>query len=273
MQKVVILTGREIRHSYMRIRIALEKDLNVLRSYCCGTDYGVLHSQIRSNSKKQDIKLQHLECRRQIETDMFNDFISYVTDFSNPVYADYNAPNNQNVIDEIVALKPDLLLVFGACILKESIISKFPKRILNAHLGLSPYYRGAGTNFWPLVNNAPEYVGCTFMYLDSGIDTGTIIHQIRPDINIFDGPHQIGNRLIKKMCSTYAIIALNNEKILEFEELACEKEKYYRNQDYSSESVMKLIDNFHNGMIKEYLDNRNERDCHVPLIQQPWIDQ
>ena len=41
-------------------------------------------------------------------------------------------------------------------------------------------------------------VGATFMYIDAGIDTGEIIHQIRADIVIGDSPHSIGNRLIKK---------------------------------------------------------------------------
>jgi len=273
MVKVVILTGREIRHSFMRMRIAIEPDLNVLRTYCCGDDFGMLHANIRLTSTNQDIKLQHLDYRRQVEIDMFGDFIKHVNDYSNPVYAQYKAPNSQEVIDDIIALKPDLILVFGACILKEPIIKSFSGRILNAHLGLSPYYRGSGTNFWPLVNKEPEYVGCTFMYLDNGIDTGKIIHQIRPEMNIFDGPHQIGNRLIKKMSSIYADIALNFDRIVDTENLKCENERYYQNQDFTSRSVRTLIENFKQGMIKEYIENRNEIDAKIPTIKQKWLNQ
>ena len=39
-------------------------------------------------------------------------------------------------------------------------------KILNLHLGISPYYKGSGTNYFPLVNNEPQYVGATFMFLD-----------------------------------------------------------------------------------------------------------
>ena len=49
------------------------------------------------------------------------------------------------------------------------------------------------------MNNEFEFFGYTFMYLDEGIDTGEIIHQGRPKIFPYDNPHQIGNRLIKKM--------------------------------------------------------------------------
>ena len=83
-------------------------------------------------------------------------------------------------------------------------------KILNLHLGLSPYYRGAGTNYFPFVNNEPEYVGSTFMYLDEGIDTGEIIHQIRPLINITDSFHQLSNRFLIHSFKTYSKIAERN---------------------------------------------------------------
>ena len=67
---------------------------------------------------------------------------------------------------------------------------------MNIHLGLSPYYRGAGTNFWPLVNGEPEYCGATIHILDGGVDTGPVIAHVRPEIAAGDGPHDIGNKTI-----------------------------------------------------------------------------
>ena len=80
----------------------------------------------------------------------------------------------------MTAARPDVVLVFGTGILREPLLSAFDGRIVNIHLGLSPYYRGAGTNFWPLVNREPEYVGATIHYLDAGIDTGPILAHARP---------------------------------------------------------------------------------------------
>ena len=51
---------------------------------------------------------------------------------------------------------PDVVLVFGTGLLKAPLIGAFPGRIINIHLGLSPYYRGAGTNFWPLESTLKE---------------------------------------------------------------------------------------------------------------------
>src|SRR5688500_15124859 len=108
-------------------------------------------------------------------------------------------PGGCNHPDEIEAMRdvrPDVVLVFGTGLLKQPLIDAFAGRIINIHLGLSPYYRGAGTNFWPLVNGEPEYCGATIHLLDIGVDSGPILAHVRPDIRRGDGPHDIGNRTI-----------------------------------------------------------------------------
>ena len=102
-------------------------------------------------------------------------------------------------LNQIIKLKPDLILVYGTSIIKGNFIKIFDKKIINIHLGLSPYYRGSGTNFFPFVNNEPEFCGVTFMFLDAGVDTGNIIHQIRPNIKAFDNFHEICNKLLSEM--------------------------------------------------------------------------
>jgi len=272
--KVIILTGRELRHIYVRMRIANEPKLKVIRTYCCGDNNNdILDSKVQLFAQSDNIKIKHLNSRKQIEFDMFGDFINFVNDNSNPVKAGFYAPNEHSVVNEITKLNPDLILVYGSCIIREPLIKKFSGRIINVHLGLSPYYRGAASNYWPLVNNEPEYVGCTFMYLDEGIDTGKIIHQIRPYMDTFDGPHQIGNRLIKEMSAIYAKLVLNFDRINDLGELTCKKERFYQIKDYTSESVKKLYRNFNNGMIQDYIENQYERNNNVPISQQKWLCQ
>ena len=66
------------------------------------------------------------------------------------------------------------------------------------HLGLSPYYKGSATNFWPIVNSEFHFLGASFMFIDNGIDTGPLIHQFRPKLFKKDNIHTIGCRIIKK---------------------------------------------------------------------------
>jgi methionyl-tRNA formyltransferase len=163
-------------------------------------------------------------------------------------------------------LEPQAVLVFGTGLLKQPLIDSFPGRILNIHLGLSPYYRGAGTNFWPLVNGEPEYCGATIHFLDIGVDTGPIIAHVRPDIARGDGPHDIGNRTIIAAARGLAdaALALGAGGVNGIEQHG--GGRLYRRVDFSADAVRRLYANFEAGMIDTYLRNKEERDTAVVLV-------
>ena len=60
-------------------------------------------------------------------------------------------------------------------IIKPSIINYLPDRIINLHISLLPWNRGADPNLWSFLEDTPK--GVTIHYLDYGIDTGDIIAQ------------------------------------------------------------------------------------------------
>ena len=66
-----------------------------------------------------------------------------------------------------------------APIIKEPIISKYPRRILNLHPAYLPFGRGIYPNFWALLEGSPT--GVSIHFIDSGIDTGDIICRRRVD--------------------------------------------------------------------------------------------
>ena len=93
--------------------------------------------------------------------------------------ASINAPE---VLERLTARSVDTLGVFGTSLLKEPLLSAFCGRIVNIHLGLSPYYRGAGTNFWALYNEDLHLAGATIHYIDAGVDTGEIICHVHDSL-------------------------------------------------------------------------------------------
>ena len=178
-------------------------------------------------------------------------------------------PGGCNDAGEIALMRdltPDVVLVFGTGLLKTPLIDTFPGRILNIHLGVSPYYRGAGTNFWPLVNGEPEYCGATIHFLDAGVDTGPIIAHARPDIRLGDGPHDIGNKTIIAAADTLADAAL----ALDAGPLTGVAQqgggRLYKRADFSAGAVRRLYANFEAGMIDDYLRDQAERDARVTLV-------
>jgi methionyl-tRNA formyltransferase len=159
-----------------------------------------------------------------------------------------------------------VVLVFGTGLLKRPLLSRFPDRVLNIHLGLSPYYRGAGTNFWPLVNGEPEFCGATVHFMDEGVDSGPIVGHVRPAIAPGDGPHEIGNKTIVAATDTLrrAALALGRGAVPSTPQGA--NGRVYRRADFSAEAVRRLYQNFERGMIADYLAHRAARDAALSLI-------
>ena len=130
--------------------------------------------------------------------DFFQTFIDHVADCSYPSFLSKGEINSPRYTQAIIDAKLDLLITYGSSLIREPLLSAFEGWFLNVHLGLSPYYRGSGTSYWPLVNREPEYGGTTFMHIDTGVDTGKIIHQIRAKYVRGDTPVQIGTDWLLK---------------------------------------------------------------------------
>lgn len=269
-KRIVILTGSELRHTYFRKFIALSKEIEVINSYCEGVEKS-LRAMVKKE-KANDLRSQHLTAKEQSEADFFGLFIDHTVDHSNPIFLPRGEINSLKYTQKIVKSNPQLVVAYSCSLIREPLLSAFKNCFLNVHLGLSPYYRGGGTNYWPLVNEEPEYVGATFMYIDAGIDTGEIIHQIRPKVSWGDTPVQIGNRLIIEVSRVYRNI-INNfyhlEKMPQLPKPATEK--IYKNKEFSEESVVKLYDNFKAGLIQKYLAEEMAKCKNVPIIQNTAI--
>lgn len=272
-KRIVILTGSELRHEFFRRYIALSKNIKVINSYCEGSEKS-LRAITEKDGVANDVRLKHLSAREQSEKDFFELFLETTVDHSNPIHLPRGEINTPQYTKEIVNSKPDLLIAYGCSIIREPLLSAFEKRFLNVHLGLSPYYRGSGTNYWPLVNGEPEYVGATFMHIDAGIDTGEIIYQIRAKYSWGDTPSQIGNRLIVEMGRVYRNIIINFDMLEKMPQLPKPKnERVYKKKDYTNDSVLTLYNNFNNDLIARYLNEEVDRCAQVPIIQNPALKE
>ena len=271
MKKIIILTGSELRHTFFRKFLGLFGGIKVMASYCEGLERSA-HSITEKDTGNNVLRLQHLAVREQSEKEFFGLFIDNTEDFSNPVFLPKGDINNSEYAQAIIDAKPDLLIAYGCSLIREPLLSAFKGRFLNVHLGLSPYYRGSGTNYWPLVNAEPEYVGATFMYIDAGIDTGEIIHQIRAQYHWGDTPSQIGNRLILRVAEVYSKLIINFDKLQKMQQLPKpEVDKFYKGKDFTESSVVTLYRDFKAGLIDWYLKKESERCEKAPIVSNPAI--
>jgi len=270
-KRIVVLTGAELRHAFFRKYLALQPGVEILRSYCEGVEKS-LQNLLRQEEGDKTWRKRHLQARDCSERDFFQLFVQTVSDQSQPVFirkGDINLPQHVEAIHD---LQPDLIIAYGCSIIRSSLLDEFEGRFVNIHLGLSPWYRGSGTNFWPLVNNEPELVGVTFMHIDAGVDTGRIIHQNRASICWGDTPHTIGNRLIRDMVKTCARLVQRFDDLIDMPPPPRpEAERYYKKKDFTEEAVIRLYENFHNGMIDRYLAEYEARVRKYPIVQNPVL--
>ncbi len=92
--------------------------------------------------------------------------------------------NDERFVDIIKQAKPDVIVVMGTCLIGRKIIDAAP-HVINLHTGLSPYYRGGMSNFWPFLMGDTNAFGITVHRMSLGIDSGEIIHsaRIEPETN------------------------------------------------------------------------------------------
>jgi methionyl-tRNA formyltransferase len=87
-------------------------------------------------------------------------------------YQSINGPDSEQTLR---SLDPDWLLVCGAPILSERILSIPRVCTVNVHFGIAPEYRGQDSLFWTLYRRDYEKIGFTLHEVDAGIDTGPIL--------------------------------------------------------------------------------------------------
>jgi len=204
--RVIILTGDELRHRYVRSVLVSDHRFEVIACICEGLEKS-LTMRTEANPEASRMERMHVIARDQSENDFFGRR-KFDTD-TKVVRIRKGAINNDATVRQILDMNPDLLVCYGSSLIRSKLLEAYSGRFLNVHLGLSPYYRGSGTNVWPMINRELHMVGATFMHMAAGIDTGKIIHQIRASVVLGDGPHAIGNRLITHMANMYADIIAN----------------------------------------------------------------
>ena len=164
---IVIITSNCPRHEYLISSLA-----HTLREH-------KLHVFQEPKNKKRDYRVNYKHSKPMVEwLDEFKSIEKKV--FSLTPLAEARREiitsselRSEEFASKIKSIKPALIIVYGTGLIKQEIIDIAPK-IMNLHLGMSPFYRGTATTLWPYYDKRPEMNGCTIMKLDDGIDSGDI---------------------------------------------------------------------------------------------------
>jgi len=102
---------------------------------------------------------------------------------------------NQTDIDQLAALKPDLLLVAAYGLILPQAVLDIPRMgAVNVHASLLPEYRGAAPIHRAIVDGK-HVTGITIMQMEAGLDTGDILLQRSRAIGIDDTAQSLHDEL------------------------------------------------------------------------------
>ena len=88
-------------------------------------------------------------------------------------YIEVDRFDGSDAMEAIARLRPHYLVMGGAGIVKDPLLSAAAGGMINAHPGLLPEYRGLDPVLWSVWNNCP--VGATLHVISEGIDEGPIL--------------------------------------------------------------------------------------------------
>ncbi len=243
---IAILTSNHYRHKYFVNKISDVFNVAIVLA----EEKSFVPTKYANDDVEEDIIKLHFLQRDQEEERVFDKEFKDGIDVR---YLNKSSINSEASVKILAEYEIDYILVYGCGIISEHIIERYPNRLINMHLGLSPFYRGSGTNFFPIVNGEPEYCGVTIHYIDKGIDTGEILARARAPIAADDNIHSLGCKIIMVGIKVIAGVLhrLRCEEILPVPQDLSIGKTYYR-KDFSAESVKDAWKNIENGLFKEY---------------------
>lgn len=259
--KIVLFTSSALRHKYIAHALTRGVEEVLVISECKP------HDGVGAKNEGPPMIAEHFALRAQAEENFFGEYAAFTSPTVPIIHKEVNLPF---VYDLVKRYKPDAGFVFGSYIIKEPLLSLIPAgKFINLHLGLSPYYRGSGTNFWPLVNKEPQYVGATLLHINAGIDAGDIIAHVRPGIVADDTVHTLGCKTIIEASKALGVIldALKEGKELSrVSQWKAEGEKYYKKADFDETALRQYYKNIENGLLRDYTEKATPQPRLVELL-------
>jgi len=189
---IVLMTGDHPRHSYVARCIAKSNLLSGLiierrEAFVPQPPNGL-------NERTKELFVRHFATRASTEERFFSS--SELPRGLETLVVEQSEINAAPVWKFLDRVRPDLLMSYGVHKLTEDTLARVQERRWNIHGGLSPWYRGAITHFWPSYLLEPQMTGMTVHTLTQAIDGGEIVHQAVADLVRDDGIHDLACRAV-----------------------------------------------------------------------------
>jgi len=263
--KVAFLTGNHPRHLYVASRLKRAGFLHGLviekRSAFVPAPPAGLPEVDRANF------VRHFADRSASELRFFGE--PDLSEFSDlPVlHTTWKELNGDAVKAWIKRESPDVLLTYGVHIIRRELLDLMPEHKWNIHGGLSPWYRGNTTLFWPFYFLKPNWAGMTVHELTSRLDGGDIIHHSVPELVRGDGIHDTACRAVVQVAEDLIpiLVALRDGKPVESVPQKSSG-KLFTSEDWKPSHLRVIYNLFNNDIVDRFLDGELGQD-NPPLVR------
>jgi methionyl-tRNA formyltransferase len=260
--RLLIMTSQHLRHKFFCNLLGRQHEIVGVVSEV----KGVLQHSMQVD--KHPLVVDHFDAREEKEEQYFGSKNrTFNVDGGLVRSVPFDGVNNADIFEIVTSIDPDYIILFGTAIVRNHLLSSYEGRVINMHLGLSPYYRGSGTNFWPLANREPQCVGVTIHFATPKVDAGDILAQVRPNVTNADSCHDFGCKAIIKGSEVMSTAI----KLLDAGQIRAVMQKeggrLFRSKDFTVEALSTMHRNFGEGMVEEYLQNKERRDSAFPIVE------
>jgi hypothetical protein len=258
--QVVALTGNHLRHRWWAAQLAAADELELRGVVVEAKRAGRQEAQ----ADQPELVRHHFDARAEAERRHFGAAPSWEALGAPALELEPGGANNPEALAWIEERGPTHLLLLGSSIIRPPLLDRFP--CVNTHLGLSPYFRGTATNFWPVERGVPECIGATIHLATAEVDAGAVLHQVRPLLEAGDGLHDTGCRALA------AAAAALPETVAAYAEgrLAPVPQSgeglLFRAADFDEAALRRALDRLEDGLVAAYLADKPARDAAYPIV-------
>ena len=197
----------------------------------------------------------HFENRHRVESSVYGDLYSRdVFKNFNSIFIKPNELNTELVADKVKKFNADFCFIFGVDLIFCPVINVLPKDKINLHLGLSPWYKGGATLFWPFYHLEPQFCGSTFHQITKQADAGEIIHQCVPELLPGDKIHDVAARCVVKAREDLSIIFDHWKSAQGFDGIVQKTSgRNWRGVDFHASQLRVIYDLYQDKIVDSYL--------------------
>lgn len=204
----------------------------------------------------RDLFRHHFQLRDEIEQATYGDRSPADYKGVAPIqFVTRDGLNSDRIAEFVRETDAEACFIFGTGLILNPVLKELPEWRLNFHLGLSPWYKGSATLFWPFYFLEPQFAGGTLHQIIPEPDAGAVVHHSVPELQRGNGIHETAANVV----TTFA-----DETVLLLEYLAdngalpvkeqTRNGKLFLSDDFDPHHLRVIYDLYDNDIVDEYLD-------------------